>query len=77
MFPTFPHLSQAIAAERAADLQREAAAYRRARGLRRTPVRTSHAGARPLARRGPAAARMATRPDPCAAASTAAAARLS
>jgi hypothetical protein len=31
MFPSFPHLAEAIAAERAADYQREAAAYRRAR----------------------------------------------
>jgi hypothetical protein len=35
MFPSFPHLAEAIAAERAADFQRDAAAYRRARGVRR------------------------------------------
>jgi hypothetical protein len=77
MFPTFPHLSQAIAAERAADLQREAAAYRRSRGVKRTPVRTSHAGARPLTRRSPAAARTVTRSDACASASPAPPARVS
>jgi hypothetical protein len=31
MFPSFPHLAETIAAERAADYRREAAAYRRAR----------------------------------------------
>jgi len=59
MFPTFPHLSEAIAAERAADLQREAEAYRRARGLRRgrglrgALVHARHAGARPSPRLRP------------------------
>ncbi|HEY2316154.1 MAG TPA: hypothetical protein VGH96_21275, partial [Streptosporangiaceae bacterium] len=38
MFPTFPYLAEAIAAERAADLQREAADFRRARRIRRAPV---------------------------------------
>jgi hypothetical protein len=38
MFPSFPHLAETIAAERAADFQREAAAYRRARGIRRARV---------------------------------------
>ena len=33
MFPTFPYLAQSIAAERAADFQRDAAAYRRAHYL--------------------------------------------
>ena len=44
MFPSFPHLAEAIAAERAADFQREAAAYRRARGIRRTRPTTVSAG---------------------------------
>jgi hypothetical protein len=35
MFPSFPGLAEAIAAERAADFQRGAAAYRRARRVRR------------------------------------------
>ena len=38
MFPSFPYLAETIAAERAADFQREAAAYRRARGIRRARV---------------------------------------
>jgi hypothetical protein len=46
MFPSFPHLAETIAAERAADFQREAAAYRRARGIRRTRLATTRAGAR-------------------------------
>ena len=33
MFPNFPNLAQAIAAERAADFQRDAAQYRRAHYL--------------------------------------------
>jgi hypothetical protein len=69
MFPTFPYLIESIAAERAADSQREAAAYRRARGLKRVHgvwrpvVRTSHAGARPHARPGQVAACAATPHD--------------
>jgi hypothetical protein len=33
MFPNFPNLAEAIAAERAADFQRDAAQYRRAHNL--------------------------------------------
>jgi len=65
MFPTFPYLTESIAAERAADLRREAAAYRRTRGIRRPLVRTSHAGARPHARRSPVAARTVPQPGSC------------
>ncbi|HTA07613.1 MAG TPA: hypothetical protein VK836_03850 [Streptosporangiaceae bacterium] len=66
MFPTFPYLSESIAAERAADLRREAAAYRRTRGIRRSLVRSSHAGARPHARRSPMAERAVPQPSSCA-----------
>jgi hypothetical protein len=38
MFPSFPHLAETLAAERAADYQREAAAYRRARRSRRSAM---------------------------------------
>jgi hypothetical protein len=46
MFPSFPHLAETIAAERAADLQREAAAYRRARGIRRARPTAARMGKR-------------------------------
>lgn len=41
MFPNFPNLAEAIAAERAADLQREAARYHRARSVKRSHVKRS------------------------------------
>jgi hypothetical protein len=41
MFPSFPYLAETIAAERAADYQREAAAYRRARSRARSATLTS------------------------------------
>jgi hypothetical protein len=42
MFPNFPNLAEAIAAERAADFQREAAQHRRAQGRRMLPRRARH-----------------------------------
>ncbi len=66
MFPTFPYLTESIAAERAADLRREAAAYRRTRGIRRPLVRMSHAGGRPHAGRSPMAGRAVPQPGSCA-----------
>ena len=36
MFPSFPYLAETIAAERAADFQRDAAAYGRPRGTKLT-----------------------------------------
>jgi hypothetical protein len=41
MFPNFPNLAEAIAAERAADLQRDAAQYHRARRVKRSPLHRS------------------------------------
>jgi hypothetical protein len=41
MFPSFPNLAEAIAAERAADLQRDAALYRRARHVKQSRARRS------------------------------------
>jgi hypothetical protein len=64
MFPNFPHFAEAIAAERAADLQRDAAAYRRARHVRRPRGSADRASVRShAASRGPAAT---ARPDSCA-----------
>jgi hypothetical protein len=67
MFPSFPHLAEAIAAERAADFQREAAAYRRARGVRREAAAAPRAAVRSRgasSRRVPASV---ARQDTCAA----------
>ena len=66
MFPTFPYLTESIAAERAADLRREAAAYRRTRGIRRPLVRTSRAGGRLHAGRSPVGAHAVPPPGSCA-----------
>jgi|HubBroStandDraft_3_1064219.scaffolds.fasta_scaffold1440643_1 hypothetical protein len=41
MFPNFPNLAEAIAAERAADFQRDAAQYHRARSVKRSRVKRS------------------------------------
>jgi hypothetical protein len=65
MFPSFPHLAEAIAAERAADFQREATAYRRARGIRRPLLAKDRAGARPRPGHGRVPAGVA-RHDSCA-----------
>ncbi len=46
MFPNFPNLAQAIAAERAADFQRDAAQYRRAHYLSTHYLRAERRGAR-------------------------------
>jgi hypothetical protein len=40
MYPSFPRLAEAIAAERAADFQRDAEAYRRARRVKRRSIDT-------------------------------------
>jgi hypothetical protein len=50
MFPNFPNLAEAIAAERAADLQRDAAQYHRARRVKRSHVKRSPLHRSPLHR---------------------------
>jgi hypothetical protein len=48
MFPNFPNLAEAIAAERAADLQRDAARYHRARSVKRSRMKRSRLHRSPL-----------------------------
>jgi hypothetical protein len=62
MFPNFPYLAEAIAAERAADLQRKAADYQRAR-LGRAPVTANRAHVRRHSARRVTAS--VARPDSC------------
>jgi hypothetical protein len=63
MFPNFPYLAEAIAAERAADLQRKVADFQRARRVGRSPVTAKRAHVwRHSARRVTASV---ARPDSC------------
>ena len=66
MFPSFPYLAETIAAERAADFQRDAAAYRRARGVMQTSRVTDRHRVRLHRTRTDIAASIARR-EPCSA----------
>jgi hypothetical protein len=63
MFPNFPYLAEAIAAERAADLQRKVADYQRARRFGRAPVPANRAHVRRHSARRVTAS--VARPDSC------------
>lgn len=63
MFPNFPYLAEAIAAERAADLQRKVASFRRAGRVGWAPVTANRAHVRRHSARRVTAS--AARPDSC------------